>query len=210
MFLATYWHVLVVDSSAVRVHHEAMKTALIAPGLTLDEQLYEAAAAGLLTAAPDLAPLTWERFTAAPDWALIPDESGACYKAELTLVNTIEQTIRINQWFLPDLRGGQAPKPHNHPWAFTSHILAGGYSEDRYDAGAAVPVEHVAGGTNVVPRDLYHEVTEIHDRTLSLMVCGRGLRGTWGYLDLDTGCHRPAEPDPHFSARFAALNPHLR
>ena len=70
----------------------------------------------------------------------------------------------------------------------------------------------MAGGVNSVGREVYHEVTEVHapGGTLSLMVCGRGERGRWGYLDLATGLHRAAAPDPGFGERLRALNPQHR
>ncbi|MCI2422492.1 hypothetical protein MOQ72_34200 [Saccharopolyspora sp. K220] len=75
---------------------------------------------------------------------------------------------------------------------------------------AQLGVEHRAGGRNDVPRSVYHEVIEIHEpgRTLSLMVCGRGERGAWGYLDTSTGLHTPTSPDPDFKAKLRQLNPH--
>lgn len=192
-----------------------MTTLQIAPGLVLDDALYSAAAAGIAAHAPGIAPLTWDRFTAPTDWTLVPDDSGAGYKAELGLLNAREATVKVNLWFTPDLRGGQEPAPHSHPWHFRAYVLLGGYSEDRYTPdGSTVRanrgVEHGAGGVNDVPRSVYHEVTEIHDpgRTLTLMVCGHGERGRWGYLDLATGQHRTAVPDPDFGARVRAINPH--
>lgn len=94
-------------------------------------------------------------------------------------------------------------------------MLLGGYSEDRYtlDRAGGVRsehgVEHGAGGVNTVPLATYHEVTAIHDpgRTLTLMVCGPGERGRWGYLDPATGRHHAAAPDPDFGERLKALNP---
>ena len=193
-----------------------MTTIQIAPGLILDNRLYDAAAAGTSSHAPELGPLTWEQFTRPGSWCLVPDDRGDAYKAELVLAESREATTKINLWFLPDLRGGQRSAPHSHPWAFSAHVLLGGYCEDRYvpdgsTVRADLGVEHTAGGVNAVPRTVYHEVTAIHDpgRTLTLMVCGRGERGTWGYLDMATGEHRRAAPDPGFSARIAALNPHL-
>lgn len=192
-----------------------MTTTTIIPGLVVDETLFEAAADGITTHLPDLAPLSWETFTASTGWTLVPDEHGDAYKAELVLRNTIESTVKINLWTLPDRRGGEQPKPHSHPWEFTSRILLGGYTEDRYDtAGDLVSTElnavHRSPSANHVPRSLYHEVTEIHEpsRTLTLMICQRGERGTWGYLDVDRGCHVPNEPDPLFLDRLRALNPH--
>ncbi|MEU7044920.1 hypothetical protein AB0A77_28230 [Streptomyces varsoviensis] len=192
-----------------------MKTTRIIPGLTVDAAMYDAAAAGLAAHTGAESPLTWGRFTAPASWCLVPGPDGAAYKAEMVLRESIERTLKINIWYLPDRRGGAAPQPHSHPWPFTSHILLGGYSEDRYVAGdlasAEMGVEHRSGGANIIPRDLFHEVTAIHEpgRTLSLMVCGRGRRGSWGYLDPDTGQCTPVRPDPGFTDRFAALNPHI-
>lgn len=189
----------------------------IIPGLVLDEAMYKAAAAGIAEYAPELEPLTRERFTTPAEWALIPDECGVLVKAEMVLNRSREATRKINVWFAPDLRGGGQPQPHSHPWAFTSRILLGGYTEDRYSlAGDQVRTEynvaHDFGTANEVPKSLYHEVTEIHGepgRTLTLMVCGYGTRGDWGYLDVTSGAHVPIQPDPDFSARFRAFNPHL-
>ncbi|MER8002966.1 hypothetical protein [Streptomyces sp. NPDC095613] len=192
-----------------------MKRVTISPGLLVDEALHEAASEGIGLYAPNCAPLTWDRFVAPAGWWLVPDETGDGYKAECVLEDTQDRTIKINLWFLPDLRGGQKAQPHSHPWDFHAHVLLGGYNEDRYvpDGGtvrAERSVEHQAGAVNRVPIDVYHEVTQIHDpgRTLTLMVCGRGERGRWGYLDINTGTRVPVQPDPKFAARLRALNPH--
>ncbi|MFB7630472.1 hypothetical protein ACFC0M_05915 [Streptomyces sp. NPDC056149] len=194
-----------------------MTTLQVAPELVLDDVMFNAAEAGVAAHLPGLAALTWERFTVPADWTLVPDDRGAGYKAELVLLNTPERTAKINVWFAPDLRGGEDPTPHSHPWDFVAHVLLGGYNEDRYtlDGGsvrAERGVEHVAGGANRVVREVYHEVTEIHapGATLSLMVCGRGERGRWGYLDLATGLHQATASDPDFGARLRALNPQHR
>jgi hypothetical protein len=195
-----------------------LRTATIVTGLILDDEMYQAAAAGIAEHVPDLAPLTWSRFTTPTLWTLVPDDEGAGYKAELTLLADPDRTVKVNLWYLPDLRGGQTPTPHSHPWSFRAHVLLGGYSEDRYVPthggliAALLGAQHQAGGTNRVPLTAYHEVTAIHEpgRTLSLMVCGPRHPQGWGYLDVRTGTHRPAPADPTFSARLAALNPHLR
>jgi hypothetical protein len=191
---------------------------MIIPGLTVDDELFDAAAAGIAAHVPDLAPLTWRQFTAPAGWTLVPDAEGVGYKAELTLVADAERTVRTNIWFLPDLRGGQTSMPHSHPWPFRTHVLLGGYREDRYVATPSGPVaavlgmEHRPGGINDVPLTTYHEVTEIYapGRTLSLMVCGPRHPDGWGYLDVHTGAHRPVPADPTFTARLRALNPHQR
>lgn len=195
---------------------------VIAPGLVLDETLYGVAAEGVLHHTPDLAPLTWETFTTPRRWWIIPDTDCLGYKAELTLHTDHARTIRLNRWYSPDLRGGQQPRPHSHPWPFDAWLLSGGYTEDRYELNQAelhqmqpsvreqLNVEHRAGDRNPVPRSRYHEVTHIHEPgdTLSLMVCGPGEPAAWGYLDVSTGQHTPAAPDPDFDAKLRQLNPH--
>ncbi|MFE7116616.1 hypothetical protein ACFU99_14505 [Streptomyces sp. NPDC057654] len=192
-----------------------MQTTTIVPGLVVDNKLFEATAHGLATHVPEHEPLAWSTFTDSAGWTLVPDERGDGYKAELVLLNTMARTIKINLWFLADRRGGQQSQPYSHPWPFTAHILLGGYNEDRYTPnGASVlaqrGVEHREGDVNEVPRRIYHEATDIHDpsRTLTLMMCGPGQRGTWGYLDTSTGQHIPVQPDPEFTSRLKALNPH--
>ncbi len=72
-------------------------------------------------------------------------------------------------------------------------------------------MEHVQGATSTVDRRLYHEVTALlapPGRTMTLMACGPGERGAWGYLGLGTGRHVSPEADAAFPARLKALNPH--
>lgn len=198
-----------------------MPTVEVIPGLVLDDALYEAAAAGIVNCAPEFAPLSFERFTAASSWWMIPDDDCNGYKAVLEFCNDPERTVWLHDWLLPDLRGGEESRPHSHPWQFASTILTGGYTEDRYertgDLATDEPsvreqlgVEHRAGSVNDVPRSVYHEVTEIHEpgRTLTLMVCGRGEKAAWGYLDTRSGVHTPTAPDPDFKTKLRHLNPH--
>ena len=196
-----------------------MRTVTVVPGLVLDEELYGLAEAGLWAFAPGLVACTWEWFTDPANWALIPDPSCFGYKAELLLQRAAERTTKINLWMGPDLRAGETPKPHNHPWEqFTAHVLAGGYLETRYEpspqGGAPVVQDrsHSAGGRNIVPKATFHEVIEVADpgRTLTLMDCGPGIQGQWGYMDPHTGEFSANEPDPAFSARLRQLNPQLR
>ncbi|MFE4397218.1 MULTISPECIES: hypothetical protein [Streptomycetaceae] len=192
-----------------------MEPIRIAPGLTLSTMHYETAAAGIAAHAPTYA-LTWEQFVHPAAWWLVPDVHGQLSKAELTLQEDPERTAKINIWFAADTRRPDGrPSPHSHPWTFRSYILGGGYTEDRYrvvdgQVLADLGQEHTEGSTNAVSRDLYHEVTRIHEpgSTMTLMLCGQGRRGTWGHLDPATGrCARP-DVDPGFTTRLRALNPH--
>ncbi|MFE3381669.1 hypothetical protein [Streptomyces anulatus] len=195
-----------------------MDSVAITPGLTLTDTLYETAATGALAFTPDLA-LTWEKFIEPTSWWLIPDGTGRLSKAELTLLDTREHTVKINLWYAPDIRDANGrPAPHSHPWPFTSQILTGGYSEDRYTLSstgiqANLGCEHTQGQVNKVDRDLYHEVTALHagpGATITLMMCGRGERGSWGHFDPATGTVTPPERDPLFPQRLRTLNPHRR
>lgn len=185
----------------------------ITQGLSVTVADYELVAAGLAQHLPEET-LTWEEFTDPARWWRVPDGTGDVYKNELVLAETAGRTVKVNWWGLPDRRGGAKPQPHNHPWPFRAHILAGGYTEDRYTADGGqvhteTAVEHRAGAVNTVPLAVFHEVTGIHDGgAVSLMVCERGERGTWGYLDLDTGQVLRPETDPGFTGRLRALNPH--
>lgn len=190
----------------------------IAPGLTITSHQFETAAAALDVHAPDVT-LTWEAWTTPARWGLVPDEdTGRMYKAEFTLQDHPDGLLRrINLWFEGDVRGKGRPRPHSHPWPFRAHVLTGGYSEARYvlDDGDVRQehADHRPGDANTLPRELFHEVTELHDapgRVLTLMVSsGPGVRGGWGYLDPDTGHYDPAPPPSDAFARaWRALNPH--
>jgi hypothetical protein len=187
----------------------------VVPGLVVDRRLYEVAVQGLKKHAPDET-LTWEAFTSQESWTLVPDPDGHAYKGELVLRREESGTRKINLWLAPDLREGDTPKPHNHPWEFTSHILSGGYTEQRYTLRDGTTITesrtHTAGSSNHVPPDVYHEVTEITEpgRTLTLMLCGAGRQGSWSYLDPETGRTYANEPDPGFRDRLIALNPRMR
>lgn len=188
----------------------------ITPQFAVTGTMFEVATAGLAAHAPDVPPLTWESFAAASGWVLIPDAAGELAKAERTFVVSEARTVRLNVWFRPDLRGGTQSMPHSHPWAtFTGHVLAGGYSEDRYvqqgtDIRANLGIQHTSPAANTVDHATYHEVTAVHEpgRTVSLMVCGPGRRGDWGYLNTDTGQTVRDQPVHGFDAMLRALNPH--
>lgn len=194
----------------------------VLPGLTLTLRLHELAAKSVADHVPDRPPLTWEEFTSPARWALIPDETtGRAYKAEHTLRDHPDGTLlRLTLWFAADLRRDGRPYPHSHPWPFTSKILAGGYRESLWTCtdGAveqtAVSVLHAQGGTNVMPREHFHEVHTIEDpgATLTLMIgSGPGVRGGWGHLDPDTATYTPApRASDRWRAMYRHLNPHLR
>jgi hypothetical protein len=204
-----------------------MRSVEAAPGLILNEDMYEHILEGVGRAAMQLAaPLTWERFTQRETWILVPDANRPdipFYKAEAPLLldpATLEnppwsRTAKLNVWYAPDLRKDGTPMPHSHPWHFAARILMGAYEEDRYAVRNGVveteTLVHRAGDTNTISREVYHEVTAVDPgRTLSLMDCAQGEPGKWGYLDPDTGLFTPNSPDPLFLQLLQDRNPHLK
>lgn len=188
----------------------------LTPHLTLTHELYRAALLGMARHVPDLPALSWEDYCSA-DWLLVGDVgTGQPYKAERVLTRERQRTAKLNIWLAPDLRDGQAPKPHNHPWVFDAHVLTGFYGEDRWTVrdGIVSPREQVfqqAGQTNHIERDIFHEVSAIGvpGATETLMVTGPG-EGPWGYVDLATGAFEQAAWTAEMDELERALNPHRR
>jgi len=213
---------------------------VVAPGLTLDEEMYETAKAAVGRYVPDkLAEFTWERFVARESWRLIPDlehPEEPFFKAEMIIKQEppYTQTIKLNVWRSADLRRDGTPMPHSHPWPFVGHVLMGAYVEDRYEVSLpnrllvdphsqwnlgsvnlVSGVIHHAGLRNHMELDTFHEVVEVLEpgRTMSLMDCDLGRKDGWGYLDPDTGLYVPSKQSPispGFKALMLERNPHLR
>lgn len=149
----------------------------------------------------------------------IPGDDGRPYKTELVVERTPERTVKLNWWHGPDDVGDRA-RPHNHPWDFTSTVLHGAITHTRYLSGRGGDHPRIldstetirAGESYTVRAFEYHLVTAIEPGTVTRMECGP-IGGTeppgesWGYLDMVTGEHIQATPDPEFRARLAAANP---
>lgn len=147
----------------------------------------------------------------------IPNGRGGAYKTELVIERAPMSTTKILWWHEDDPRD----EPHNHPWEFTSLILAGGYTDYHYwvdtDGVVQAGVETFrAGGENHVPVNVFHSVRDVLPGTRTRMMCGAAAPGNeWGYLDLATGGYITAldkrfETDPPFLDQLRALNPHMR
>jgi hypothetical protein len=199
-----------------------MRRVTVKTGLIVSDEQYDRAVLDLKKTAPHVQPPTWDEFINPTKWFLVPNPHCEGYKAELVLVRTADETIKINRWMGPDLRAGDTPLPHNHPWyRMDAHILSGSYTDThfhrQYDKGAVVGVEtnvltHNAGGTNLVLKDGFHEVIDVDPDTLSIIYCGPGVKNDWGYIDPETGVytHNQSLNDPHFMDMARYLNPDLR
>lgn len=186
-------------------------------GFTVTDTVYEQVRDLLASEFPGVLPgLTWEQFTHPAAALLVPDPEGEVFKLELILTASPARTVKVNQWFAPDLRDGQRPAPHNHPWrTMRSRILSGGYRDHVYRAeagGVGHEVRaHETGADNVIEHYEFHEVTEVEPgNTWTCFVGDRNQPGDWGYLDLETGWythHAAAPQNPAFPALFDNLNP---
>jgi len=138
----------------------------------------------------------------------IPNADGEPYQTELVIARDPEvQTLKVNWWHAPD----DDRDPHSHPWDFEATILQGGYTEVRFwvENGKVMSdkFSYQAGEVNKIARNEFHLVTDIQPGTVSYMVCNKANpKNAWGYLDINSGEKRDADPDPTFIARLQHLN----
>lgn len=122
-----------------------------------------------------------------PNWAImelfrIPnyDKPEQDYLWRLRIIQTPLFGIYLHKMTQPDSRDTL----HNHPWAFVSFILRGGYTE--FIPGPYYAKSHYVKRVNVKRfNDSFHWIAEI-DRvpTWTLVFVGRRRR-VWGYKDRD-------------------------
>ena len=140
----------------------------------------------------------------------IPDiVDGGSYKSELVIERNVDSTTKILWWHKDDPR----EEPHNHPWYFESEILSGGYTEERFTLINGIieksTKEYREGDINIVPANVYHNVTKILPNTVTKMKCGSLVDGgKWGYLNND-GEFSASTTDPVFLDKLKEMNPHL-
>lgn len=144
---------------------------------------------------------------------VVPNARGEAFKIEQVVERGPDRTVKLVWWFLPD----DDRHPHNHPWAFDSDILAGGYTSVTYWLvnGQIKTEERVARAGDRVhyPRHEYHVVKDVLPDTRTRMTCGPAApNNAWGYLDPATGREYPwqEQADTAFMDRMLALNPWRR
>lgn len=130
---------------------------------------------------------------------VVPNSKGEAFKIEQVVYRSPEATEKLVWWFGPD----EDRDPHNHPWAFDSEILAGGYTSVTYwlEDGVVKTEDRVVRAGNRVhyPLHEYHIVKDVLPGTRTRMICGPATPGNaWGYLDPKTGSLYPAAQDPTF------------
>lgn len=137
----------------------------------------------------------------------IPNALGEPFKTELVEERSPERTVKWNFWHLPD----DDREPHNHPWDFESTIFHGGLTERRYwveDGKVQTKdITYKKGDVYTIKKEEYHTVIAVEPGTVTRMVCGQATPGNeWGYLNIETGEHSPAQMDPSFIGRLRTLN----
>lgn len=120
----------------------------------------------------------------------IPGRMGAPFKLERSRAGIEEGTTeRFTVWIDDDPRH----EPHDHPWPFTSTLLSGGYTEDRYRQDRSGQwrkigtVTYRKGDTVHVPAGDAHVVYDVLPGTTTHMLIGKLTAGPrdWGHLVID-------------------------
>lgn len=111
-------------------------------------------------------------------FVLVRREDDVVYLTRWWLVKTPWCGIILHRMDGPDARATL----HDHPFAFTSIVLRGGYIERRLDPMQMKTIDHVVRRMNVMRRDDAHSIrTLLRVPTWTLMLVGRHRR-TWGFL----------------------------
>lgn len=77
------------------------------------------------------------------------------------------------------------PIPHDHPWAFTSFVLAGGYTEELHErpgSGSCRLTTHRRWSMHRFPLHHAHRIVGVAPGTVTLCIVGRKQR-IWGFYD---------------------------
>jgi hypothetical protein len=80
------------------------------------------------------------------------------------------------------------PVPHDHPWAFRSLVLHGGYFEELHERpgnGHSREVWHGPRSLHRFPLHWAHRIVHVQPGTITLVLVGRKVR-TWGFYDGST------------------------
>jgi hypothetical protein len=83
------------------------------------------------------------------------------------------------------LRADSERHPHNHPFAFTSMIMSGWYTEEITDSEGNVSTKtYCVGDINYKPEaGVYHRITKVApEGVLTLVVMGHRTGNSWGFL----------------------------
>lgn len=119
----------------------------------------------------------------APRWAFmqkfdITCPSGEVYLARLRVIQTPLFAV-----YLHDIHEADGDRdPHNHPWAFLSIVLRGGYTERVYDrASAGKDKTHTLYSIHAMGRRKYHRITTIEPGLKTLILTGPRQSG-WGFF----------------------------
>ena len=112
-------------------------------------------------------------------WFYITRRDGSdLYLRRLRLIQTPLFAIYIH-WIY---RADADRQCHDHPWAFTSFVLKGGYEEEQYHRTGETTFRPVRF-LNLAPYGKIHRINRLFSTpTITLMFVGR-RRDTWGFYN---------------------------
>jgi hypothetical protein len=99
-------------------------------------------------------------------------KDGRPYLSRLRVVQTPWFSVLLHRIHAPDLDRD----PHDHPWAFASFILSGGYTEVIYSEPGSRDArirEHRRWSLHAMPLHLAHKITGIDGVLWTLVIAGR-------------------------------------
>jgi len=115
---------------------------------------------------------------------MIPCENGLLYLARLRLIQTPWFGVYVHDIYEPDADRD----PHNHPWAFISIVLRGGYTERLYRThGKYVYINGSQTRTyrrwsaHRMGRDAAHRIIDAQPGLRTLILVGPRRAG-WGFF----------------------------
>jgi len=89
------------------------------------------------------------------NWSIIPNRMGSPYKMERRRAGATPGSLeRFTVW----VARGSDPRPHNHPWSFTSRVLSGGFLEWRY-----IPQVDEFGDTYYKTESFYRKAGDVYE-----------------------------------------------
>lgn len=108
---------------------------------------------------------------------------GEPYLTRLQIVKT--------PWFSIKLHWIHRPDPdrdlHDHPWAFMSFVVRGGYQELESKAPARTGGKlRVVNSFNYKNTRTAHRITSVKPGTITLIISGPRVKKDWGFYNADT------------------------
>ncbi len=110
-------------------------------------------------------------------FTLITEADARPYQTRWWLFDTPWLGLALHKFTSPDT----SRTLHDHPFAFVSLVLRGGYTEDRRNLRSGLVNSHRVKRWNMMRRVDAHCITKLHSPSVwTLMICGADCR-IWGF-----------------------------